>query len=69
MTTSESKGRFFLQNESIRIDSNRELECSTGESSGLVTNEDVGLSVNVAVTDISQPATVAICRTANSFGR
>jgi len=37
MTTSESKGRFFLQNESIRIDShnesnridsNRELECS-----------------------------------------
>jgi len=29
MTTSESKGRFFLQNESIRIDSNRELECST----------------------------------------
>jgi len=39
MTTSESKGRFFLQKESIRIDShnesnriysNRELECSTG---------------------------------------
>ena len=39
MTTSESKGRFFLQNESILIDShnesnrkdsNRELECSTG---------------------------------------
>ena len=38
MTTSESNGRFFLQNESIRIDShnesnridsNRELECST----------------------------------------
>jgi len=33
MTTSESKGRYFLQNESIRItnriDSNRELECST----------------------------------------
>jgi len=37
MTTSESKGRFFLQNESIRIDShnesnridsNREVECS-----------------------------------------
>jgi len=37
MTTSESKGRFFLQKESIRIDShnesnridsNRELECS-----------------------------------------
>ena len=37
MTISESKGRFFLQNESIRIDShdesnridsNRELECS-----------------------------------------
>jgi len=37
MTTSESKSRFFLQNESIRIDShnesnridlNRELECS-----------------------------------------
>jgi len=37
MTTSESKGRFFLLNESIRIDShnesnridsNRELECS-----------------------------------------
>jgi len=37
MTTSKSKGRFFLQNESIRIDShnesnridsNRELECS-----------------------------------------
>jgi len=39
MTTCDSKGRFFLQNESIRIDShnesnridsNRELECSTG---------------------------------------
>ena len=38
MATSESKGRFFLQNESIRIDShnesnridsNRELECSS----------------------------------------
>ena len=38
MTTSESKNRFFLQNESIRIDSrsesnridsNRELECSS----------------------------------------
>ena len=33
MKTSESKGRFFLQNESIhitnRIDSNRELECSS----------------------------------------
>jgi len=33
MTTSESKGRFFLQNQSIRltnrIDWNRELECST----------------------------------------
>ena len=38
MTISESKGRFFLQNESIRIDShnesniidsNRELECSS----------------------------------------
>ena len=33
MTTSEWKGRFFLQNESIRvtnrIDSNRELECSS----------------------------------------
>jgi len=29
MTTSESKGRFFLQNESNQIDSNRELECST----------------------------------------
>ena len=33
MTTSESKCRFFSQNESIRltnrIDSNRELECST----------------------------------------
>jgi len=43
MTTSESKGRFFLQNESIRIDShnesnqinsNRELECSTAYVSG-----------------------------------
>jgi len=43
MTTSESKGRFFLQNESIRIDShnesngidsNRELECSWYEGSG-----------------------------------
>ena len=42
MTTSESKGRFFLQNKSIRIDShnesnriysNRELECSTEDSS------------------------------------
>jgi len=42
MTTSESKGRFFLQNESIRIDSrnksnridsNRELECSTSHMS------------------------------------
>ena len=39
MTTSESKGRFFYKNESIRInshnesnriDSNRELECSNG---------------------------------------
>jgi len=38
MTTSESKGRFFLQNESIRIDLhkesnqidlNRKLECSS----------------------------------------
>jgi len=36
MTTSESKGRFLLQNESLeliritnRIDSNRELECSS----------------------------------------
>jgi len=27
MTTSESKCRFFSENESIRIDSNRELEC------------------------------------------
>jgi len=44
MTTSESKGRFFLQNESIRIDShnelnridsNRELECSMVDSVGL----------------------------------
>jgi len=37
MTTRESKGRFFLQNESIRttnrIDSNRELECSTQQKS------------------------------------
>jgi len=42
MTTSKSKGRFFLQNESIRIDShnesnridsNRELECSNKHSS------------------------------------
>ena len=37
MTTSESKGRFFLQNESIRItnriDSNRELECSNRQLS------------------------------------
>jgi len=41
MTTSESKGRFFLQNESIRIDShnesnridsNHELECSSAEA-------------------------------------
>jgi len=41
MTASESKGRFFLQNESIRIDShnesnridsNRELECSSNRS-------------------------------------
>jgi len=46
MTTSESKGRFFLQNESIRIDShnesnriysNRELECSTWDQ-----NQDPG---------------------------
>ena len=44
MTTSESKGRFFLlyesiridsHNESNRIDSNRELECSSpGQSTG-----------------------------------
>jgi len=43
MTTSESKGRFILQNESIRIDShnesnridsNRELECSTSSLPG-----------------------------------
>jgi len=36
MTISEPKGRFYLQNESIRItnriDSNRELECSTLKS-------------------------------------
>jgi len=41
MTTSESNGRFFLQNESIRIDShnesnriysNRELECSSSDA-------------------------------------
>jgi len=40
MTTSESKDRFFLQNEYIRIDShnesnrfdlNRELECSSAQ--------------------------------------
>jgi len=44
MATSESKGRFFLQNESIRIDShnesnridsNRELECSSVDSNSL----------------------------------
>ena len=38
MTTSESKGRFFLQNESIRItnriDFNRELECSIRHPAG-----------------------------------
>jgi len=38
MATSESKGLFFLQNESIRItnriDSNRELECSSNSSYG-----------------------------------
>ena len=32
MATSESKGRFFLQNESNRIDSNREMECSICQS-------------------------------------
>ena len=36
MATSESKGRFFLQNKLIRItnriDSNRELECSSKDS-------------------------------------
>jgi len=46
MPTSESKGRFFLQNESIRIDShnesnridsNRELECSAVQASRLCT--------------------------------
>jgi len=35
MTTTESKGIFFLQNESIRIhlhnESNRELECSISD--------------------------------------
>ena len=31
MTTTESKSRFLLQNESNRIDSNRELERSTTE--------------------------------------
>jgi len=31
MTTSESKGRFFT-NETNRIDSNRELECSTNKA-------------------------------------
>jgi len=45
MTTSESKGRFFLQNEYIRIDShnesnridsNRELECSSSYSNVVV---------------------------------
>ena len=44
MATSESKGRFFLQNESIRItnriDSNRELECSiTGRMPFLPPNQ------------------------------
>ena len=36
MTISESKGRFlfFLQNESIRIDSNREFECSSHQQFG-----------------------------------
>ena len=42
MTTSESKGQFFLQNESIRvtnrINSNRELECSTLYPSGWICN-------------------------------
>jgi len=45
MTISESKGRFFLQNESIRIDShnesnridsNRELECSSAWDNALM---------------------------------
>jgi len=47
MATSESKGRFFLQNESIRIDShnesnridsNRELECSTNRACSKVSS-------------------------------
>ena len=54
MATSESKGRFFLQNKSIRIDShnesnridsNRELECSTdelGRSGGLTGVQSLG---------------------------
>jgi len=48
MTTSESKGRFFLQNESIRIDSHnesnridskRELECSYFQPEGADTEK------------------------------
>jgi len=52
MTTSESKGRFFLQNESIRIDShnesnridsNRELECSSTERANSEKSEPIYL--------------------------
>jgi len=56
MTTSESKGRFFLQNESIRIDShnesnkidtNSELECSTGL---IITNANQSACVDPGTT-------------------
>jgi len=47
MTTSNSKGRFFLQNESIRIDSlidsMRELECSTTGAKKIV----IPISLNI----------------------
>ena len=62
MATSESKGRFFLQNESIRIyshnesnriDSNRELECYSTDhiqSMERPSANDQGLTVAADVT-------------------
>jgi len=53
MTTSEPKGRLFLQNESIhitnRIHSNRELECSTVQGH-CVGQAEVTTTVNVGGT-------------------
>ena len=52
MTTSESKCRFLLQNESIRIDSNSELECSKaylrGEQTTYISYHRLGCETHIA---------------------